>query len=86
MSDMLPMPKLSQDDIYPHRDGEPMAESELHVGEMIYARDSLEIWLETGQMPMFPPIPFSITAKAIPPPWSLRTTMWCSDRTKSCGR
>jgi Uma2 family endonuclease len=38
--------KISQDDIYPYSDGEPMAESELHAGEMNYAHYSLEIWLQ----------------------------------------
>jgi Uma2 family endonuclease len=42
----LPSRKLSEDDLYPYTDGEPMAESELHAGEMVYAHNSLELWLE----------------------------------------
>jgi Uma2 family endonuclease len=46
MNTTLSSKTQSEEDLYPSGDGEPMAESELHAGEMVYAHHSLEIWLE----------------------------------------
>jgi len=46
MSVTLPRKPVNEDELYPYSDGEPMAESELHAGEMAYALYSIDQWLE----------------------------------------
>ena len=42
----LPPQELSEEDLYPSSDGEPMAETEVHADEMVYVHTSLKLWLE----------------------------------------
>jgi hypothetical protein len=46
MSVTLHPDQLSEEDLYPSSDGEPMAESDLHADEMIYVRNSIGLWFE----------------------------------------
>jgi Uma2 family endonuclease len=46
-SDQTQPDQLSEEDLYPSSDGEPMAESDLHADEMIYVRNGIGLWFES---------------------------------------